>query len=80
MLIRIASQYQSPRSRLEFVGSNHCLHHLDRITDENLFATKRNGATEIAYRRVLIDFNGSAPFLDYANNPLADWILRISIR
>src|ERR1700730_920137 len=25
MLIRIASQYQSSRSRLEFAGSNHCL-------------------------------------------------------
>jgi hypothetical protein len=59
MLIRIASQYQSPRSRLEFAGSNHCLRHLDRITDENLFAMKRNRATEIAYRRVLIDFHGS---------------------
>jgi hypothetical protein len=57
MLIRIASQYQSPRSRLEFAGSNHCLRHLDRITDENLFAMKRNRATEIAY--ILIDFIGS---------------------
>ena len=58
-MIRIASQYQSPRSRLEFAGSNHCLRHLDWITDKNLFAIKRNRATEIAYRRVLIDFNGS---------------------
>src|SRR6267378_2882621 len=43
----------------KFAGSNHCLRHLDRITDENLFAMKRNRATEIAYRRVLIDFHGS---------------------
>jgi len=59
MLIRIASQYQPPRSRLEFAGSNHCLRHFDRITNENLFALKRNRPTEIAYRRVLIDFHGS---------------------
>src|SRR5580692_11228664 len=58
MLIRIA--YQSPRSRLEFAGGNHCLRHLDWITDKNLFAMKRNRATEIAYRRVLIDFHGSS--------------------
>jgi hypothetical protein len=59
MLICIASQYQSPRNRLEFAGSNHCLRHLDRITDENLFAMKRNRATEMAYRRVIIHFHGS---------------------
>jgi hypothetical protein len=35
------------------------LRHLDRITDKNLVAMKRKRATDIADRRVLIDFHGS---------------------
>lgn len=58
MLIRIASQYQSPWR----LNSQEAIIACAILTGSPMrifSAMKRNRATEIAYRRVLMDFHGS---------------------